>query len=102
MMHGDKVPMFKMKALKGPLWSAVVIILFGTVYFFKAHADPGDIPAHGRSNALLMVCILFSGLLFILSTSRMWFKHLWHDRYSGKGRGGGRRRSSGRSRRTSR
>ena len=28
-----------------------------------------------------MISIVVAGLLVIVATSRMWFKHLWHDRY---------------------
>jgi hypothetical protein len=80
-MHGGQVPMFKMKPLKGPLWAAIAILLFGVACYFNGHSDPGDIPAQERSNATLTVCIVVGGILFIISTGRMWFKHLWHDRY---------------------
>jgi len=80
-MHGGKVPMFKMKPQRGTLWLAIAILALGCVAFFDGHRDPGDIVAHDRSNAFLAITIVVSGVLLIIATSRMWFKHLWHDRY---------------------
>ncbi|VGO17648.1 hypothetical protein PDESU_06249 [Pontiella desulfatans] len=81
-MHGHgKVPMFRMKPNKGTLAIAIVVLLLGVLFFFEGHRDPGDIPAHERANLLLAISVVVSGLLFIVSTGRMWFKHLWHDRY---------------------
>ncbi len=76
-----KVPMYKMKPHKGFFITAVVILILGLLFFFEGHRDPGDIPAHERSNMVLVVAVIVSGLLFMVSTGRMWFKHLWHDRY---------------------
>ncbi len=78
--HG-KVPMFKMKPQRGTLVAAAVVLLLGISFFFEGHRDPGDIPAHNRANLALAVSIVVSGLLVIISTGRMWFTHLWHDRY---------------------
>lgn len=78
--HG-KVMMYKMKPMKGFLISAIIILILGALFYYEGHRDPGDISAHERSNLVFVVCIVISGLLFIISTSRMWFKHLWHDRY---------------------
>ena len=80
-MHGGRVPMFKMKPQRGTLWLAIVAFLVGVVAFFDGHRDPGDIAAHDRANAFLAVAVVVSGILMIIATSRMWFKHLWHDRY---------------------
>ncbi len=80
-MHGGKVPMFKMKPQAGTLWLAMIILALGGVVFLDGHKDPGDIPAHGRANIILVISIVVSGILLIIATSRMWFKHLWHDRY---------------------
>ena len=80
-MHGGKVPMFKMKAQRGTLWLAIFILLLGFVAFLDGHKDQGDIPAQDRAHIFLAVAIVVAGILLILSTGRMWFKHLWHDRY---------------------
>lgn len=78
--HG-KVPMFKMKPHKGSLLAAAVVLLFGVLFYFEGHRDPGDIPAQERSKLILALSIVISGLLTIIATGRMWFSHLWHDRY---------------------
>lgn len=87
-MHNaqGKVPNFKMKPKMGPMIGALAVLLVGVLFWVDAHRDPGDIPAHGRSNLFLAVSLLVSGLLVIVATGRMWFKHLWHDRYGRKSR----------------
>ncbi len=80
-MQGGKVPMFKMKPQRGTLWVAIFVLLLGAAAFFDGHKDPGNIPAEDRSHAMLAVSIVIAGILLIISTGRMWFKHLWHDRY---------------------
>ena len=77
----SKVPMFRMKPHRGFLISAIVVFLLGALILYDGHRDPGDIPGQERSRLIFVICIVLSGLLFIVSTSRMWFKHLWHDRY---------------------
>ncbi len=77
----SKVPMFRMKPQAGYLWAAVIVLVLGVLLYFEGHRDPGDLPAHRRSTLVLVISIVVSGILFIISTSRMWFKHLWHDRY---------------------
>lgn len=88
--HG-KVPMFKMRPNAGTLMCAIVVLLLGALFFYEGHRDPGDIPAHNRSSLAFAVSVVIAGLLLILSTGRMWFKHLWHDRYAGKKRRSSRR-----------
>ncbi len=78
--HG-KVPMFRMRPQKGTLIAAVCVLVLGAMFFFEAHRDPGDLPAHDRAKLILAGSIVVSGLLIIISTGRMWFSHLWHDRY---------------------
>ena len=78
--HG-KVPMFKMKPHKGSLLAAAVVLLLGALFFFEGHRDPGDIPAQEQSRLVFVISIVVSGLLIIIATGRMWFGHLWHDRY---------------------
>ena len=78
--HG-KVPMFRMKPNLPALIAAAVVLVLGLLVFYEGHRDPGDIPAHERSNLALVIAIVISGLLFIVATGRMWFRHLWHDRY---------------------
>ena len=78
--HG-KVPMFRMKPQPGYLWAAIIVLLMGVLIYFEGHRDPGNVPAHERSTLILVISIIASGVLLIIATSRMWFKHLWHDRY---------------------
>lgn len=78
--HG-KVPMFKMKPHKGSLLMALGILLLGILFFVEGHRDPGDIPAQERAKLVLAISIVIAGLLLIIATGRMWFTHLWHDRY---------------------
>lgn len=78
--HG-KVPMFKMRPHKGTLIAAIIVLVLGGLFFYDGHRDPGDLPAHSRANLVLTLSIIIAGLLFIVSTGRMWFRHLWHDRY---------------------
>jgi len=80
-VQSGKVPMFRMKPQRGTLWIAVAVLLFGAIAFLDGHKDPGDISAQERSNFVLTLSIVVSGALMIVATSRMWFKHLWHDRY---------------------
>jgi hypothetical protein len=80
-MQSGRVPMFKMKPQRGTLWLAIIILLIGVVAYFDGHKDQGNITAAERSNLILTLSIILSGILIIISTSRMWFKHLWHDRY---------------------
>jgi hypothetical protein len=76
--------MFKMKPQRGTLWLSIIILMIGAVAYYDGHLDPGDIAAQDRSNIFLALSIVLSGVFMILATSRMWFKHLWHDRYSQK------------------
>jgi len=78
--HG-KVPMFKMRPHKGTMVAAICVLLLGILFLFEGHRDPGDIPAQDRAHLVFMLSIIISGLLLIVSTGRMWFSHLWHDRY---------------------
>lgn len=80
-MHSGKVPMFKMKPQRGTLWLAIIILLLGVAAFFNGHQDPGNLAAQEQSKLVFMISVVVSGLLFIISTGRLWFKHLWHDRY---------------------
>jgi hypothetical protein len=70
-----------MKPHKGFLITAIIILVLGLLFFYEGNRDPGDIPAHNRANLILAISVIISGLLFIVATGRMWFKHLWHDRY---------------------
>jgi SNF family Na+-dependent transporter len=80
-MQSGKVPMFKMQPHHGTLWLAIVVFFLGLAFFLDTHLDPADIPAHRQGKFVFALSIVVAGLLMIISTGRMWFKHLWHDRY---------------------
>ena len=73
--------MFKMRPGKGALLGAICVLIFGISYFFEGHRDQGDLAAHEQANLMLAISIVIAGALIIISTGRMWFGHLWHDRY---------------------
>ena len=75
--------MFKMKPQRGTLWVSILVLVIGAVAYYDGHRDPGDISAQDRANLFLAISIVLSGILMIIATSRMWFSHLWHDRYRG-------------------
>jgi hypothetical protein len=80
--------MFKMKLPMGPFLGAAFILAIGGFAHAYGHQDPGDLDAHRSSSMFLVICIILSGMLVILATARMWFTHLWHDRYKNKKRRG--------------
>ena len=80
MRHG-KVPMFKMRPHKGLLWGAFFVLLLGTAFFFNGQQDPGNCSAAEQGRFALAVSIVVAGAMVVMATARMWFKHLWHDRY---------------------
>ena len=81
MIGGGRVPMFRMKLTLAPIISAVVVLIFGVAVYFDAERDPGNLPAQHRARFILAISVVISGLLIIIATARMWYKHLWHDRY---------------------
>lgn len=83
-MRRGTVPMFKMRPSMGPLFGAVVVSLFGVGVYLYADQDPTMIDFKETSKLILAFCVALSGILVIISTGRMWFRHLWHDRYKNK------------------
>ncbi len=79
-----KVPMFRMRPQLGTLVAAVVVLLLGLAIYYEAHQDPGNLSGQRIANLALAACVVIAGLLAIVSTGRMWFGHLWHDRYKNK------------------
>ena len=81
MIGGGRVPMFRMKLPLAPVIAAIIVLFFGAAVYFDAHRDPGDLPAHERARFILAISVVIAGILVIIATGRMWYKHLWHDRY---------------------
>ncbi|WP_322607784.1 hypothetical protein [Pontiella agarivorans] len=73
--------MFKMKPEPVPMIGSIVVFILGLLFWLEGHRDPGNLPAHSRANLIFAISIIISGLFLIVATGRMWFKHLWHDRY---------------------
>ena len=80
-MRYGKVPMFKMKPQKELLWGAVFVLVLGIAFYFNGHSDPGNPSAEESGHLVLAVSIVIAGVMVVMSTAKMWFKHLWHDRY---------------------
>ena len=80
MLASDRVPMYKMRAHRGMLWSALFVLITGgllSAYFYNE-----DAYSSGSSRGLLVLvvtCVL--ALFFVITaTSHFWFRHLWHRR----------------------
>ena len=86
MLGNGKVPTYRMKPNYGLLTAAAVFLVFGAMIYWSGHMDPGEVDSAARSNLGLAVSIMIAGVCIILGTSRMWFKHLWHDRYDRNGK----------------
>jgi uncharacterized membrane-anchored protein len=80
-MVQGKVPMFKMRPQMSGLWMAVFVILIGVAAYYNGQRQLGDPEAQKQGLLVLMISITIGGGLIIVATGRMWFRHLWHDRY---------------------
>ena len=79
-LMGDRVPMYKMRAHRGLLWTALFVLVIGgliSAYFFNEDAYCSACPRGVL--ALVITCILVVCLV-IAATSHFWFRHLWHRR----------------------
>lgn len=65
----------------GPLIGAVIVLLFGGVVYWYSEQDPTNINGNPMAKLVMAISIAIAGILVIIATGRMWFKHLWHDRY---------------------
>ncbi len=77
---GDRVPMFKLRAHRGLLLSAVLVLIMGgllSLYFFSEDAYT---TGASRGSLFLILTIGAFIMLVIAATARFWFKHLWHHR----------------------
>ena len=80
-MHSGRVPSFRIKPRYGLLITAAVVLLFGVLGYYQALSDPGKTAMEQRGLLMLAVCIIVAGVLVIMGTARLWFRHLWHQRY---------------------
>ncbi len=77
---GDRVPMYKMRAHRGLLWTALFILIVGGL--ISAHLYNADAYSAENSRglfALIITCVL-ALFCVIAATSHFWFRHLWHRR----------------------
>lgn len=80
MLMGDRVPMYRMRANRGLLWTAVLIFVIGgllSAYFFTEDAYSLE---SRRGLLTLIVTSVLSTFLIIAATAHFWFRHLWHHR----------------------
>ena len=80
MLMGGGIPMYKMRANKGLLWAALLILIIGgllSAYFYGEDAYSSE-SSRGLFT-LIVTCVL--ALFFVITaTSHFWFRHLWHRR----------------------
>ncbi len=79
-LMGDRVPMYKMRAHRGLLWTAVLIFVIGgllSALFFNEDAYSSE---STRGLLTLIVTSVLSLFLVIAATAHFWFRHLWHRR----------------------
>jgi len=79
-LQGDRVPMYKMRAHKGLLWGALIILVIGgllAAYFYGEDAYSSE---SSRGLFILIVTVVLALLFVITATSHFWFRHLWHRR----------------------
>ncbi len=80
MLMGGGIPMYKMRANKGLLWGAVLVLIIGgllSAYFYGEDACSSE--SHRGLLTLIVTCVL--ALFFVIAaTSHFWFRHLWHRR----------------------
>ena len=74
------VPMFKMRPQVGSLILAFFVLLMGGGIYFFTQQDITNPDGQAMGKLVLAISIVISGLLVIVSTARMWFLHLWHQR----------------------
>ncbi len=80
MLMGGGVPMYKMRANKGLLWGALIVLAIGgliSAYFINEDAYSSE---SSRGLFTLIVTCVLSLFCVISATSHFWFRHLWHRR----------------------
>ena len=79
-LMGDRVPMYRMRANRGMLWTALLIFVVGgllSAYFYTEDAYASESPRGLFTVIVTCVLTIFS---LIAATSHFWFRHLWHHR----------------------
>ncbi len=79
-LMGDRVPMYKMRAHKGLLWGALIILLIGGLLAAYFYVEDAYSPESSRGLFTLIVTCVLSLFFVITATSHFWFRHLWHRR----------------------
>ncbi len=80
MLMGGGIPMYKMRANKGLLWSALLVLVIGgliSAYFYGEDAYCSEC---SRGLLTLIVTCVLALFFVIAATSHFWFRHLWHHR----------------------
>jgi len=74
--------LFRLRPRWGFLIAAVFVLVAGGLGALQLMESVryGDLDAGNQGRLVWAGTIVVSGLLFIISTSRMWFTHLWHRR----------------------
>ena len=80
MLMGGGVPMYKVRANKGLLWGALIVLVIGgllAAYFYNEDAYSSE---SSRGLLTLIVTCILALFFVITATSHFWFRHLWHRR----------------------
>jgi len=80
MLMGGGIPMYKMRANKGLLWGALLVLIIGgllSAYFYGEDTCSSE---SSRGLFTLIVTCVLSLFCVIAATSHFWFRHLWHRR----------------------
>ena len=79
-LSGDRVPMYKVRANKGLLWTAVFVLIVGGLLSAHFYIEDSYASASSRGLLTLLITITLALLLVISATAHFWFRHLWHHR----------------------
>jgi hypothetical protein len=77
---GDRVPMFKLRAHRGMLMAAFLVLVMGGLLSLYFYSEDAYCTGACRGPLVLIFTVGITLMLLIAATSRFWFKHLWHHR----------------------
>jgi hypothetical protein len=80
MVMSDRVPMYKLRANRGLLWSALFVLIIGGLLSFYFFSEDAQTLETRRGVLVLIVTLVTALLMVIAATAHFWFKHLWHHR----------------------